>query len=227
MGKFIVIEGIDGSGKTTIANHVSEKLNDNGYKTIFVNKKNTDICDEYIKKFMGNIRKSLWENSPTDPVGEVPEKAWLFLHSLWYTMMEEKVINKLIDDYEFVVMDGWYYKFLARHLTNGEFDFELSYSIINTLRKGDFTFLLDIKPEVCFKRRDDFKPSELGAHEIKQEGKGETTFNKFVRYQNMVRNQYLGFGKEYGFNVIDTNSKNIDEVSEEIVNKIFLEKEGN
>lgn len=227
MGKFIVIEGIDGSGKTTIANSVSEKLNDNGYKTVFVNKKNTDICDEYIKKFMGNIRKSLWENSPTDPVGEVPEKAWLFLHSLWYTMMEEKVINKLIDDYEFVIMDGWYYKFLARHLTNGEFDFELSYSIINTLRKGDYTFLLDIKPEECFKRRDDFKPSELGAHEIKQKENEETAFNKFVRYQNMVRNQYLRFGKEYGFNVIDTNNKDIDEVSKEIVNKILLEKEEN
>lgn len=227
MGKFIVIEGIDGSGKTTISNHVSEKLNDNGYKTIFVNKKNTDICDEYIKKFMGNIRKSLWENSPTDPVGEVPEKAWLFLHSLWYTMMEEKVINKLIDDYQFVIMDGWYYKFLARHLTNGEFDFELSYSIINTLRKGDYTFLLDIKPEECFKRRDDFKPSELGAHEIKQKENGGTAFNKFVRYQNMVRNQYLRFGKEYGFNVIDTNNKDIDEVSKEIVNKILLGKEEN
>jgi len=227
MGKFIVIEGIDGSGKTTIANRVSERLNDNGYKTIFVNKKNTDVCDEYIKKFMGNIRKSLWENSPTDPVGEVPEKAWLFLHSLWYTMMEEKVINKLVDDYEFVIMDGWYYKFLARHLTNGEFDFDLSYSIINTLRKGDYTFLLDIKPEECFKRRGDFKPSELGAHEIKQEEKEEKAFIKFVRYQSMVRNQYLKFGKEYGFNLVDTNNRNIDEVSEEIVNKILLEKEEN
>ena len=61
----------------------------------------------------------------------------------------------------------------------------------------------------------------LYAHEVEQKEKGETAFDKFIRYQSMVRNQYLKFGKKYEFSVIDTNSKNIDEVSKEIVNKIL------
>ena len=225
MGKFVVIEGIDGSGKTTIAHNISDLLNEKGCKSIFINKKNTDICDDYIKKFMGNIRKSLWENLPTDPVGEVPEKAWLFLHSLWYTMMEEKVIKPLIEEYDYVIMDGWYYKFLARHLTNGEFNFDLSYSIIDTLTSGDYIYLLDIEPEECFKRRSDYKPSELGAHEVGKEDKGESNLDKFVRYQSMVRSRFIDFGKKYGFVVVDTNNKGIEEVSEEIVNNILAKKE--
>lgn len=217
-GRFVSIEGIDASGKTVISEKVKDDLIGKGHKAVCINKKNIDMYSPYINRFMANIKKSLWESQPNDPVSEVSEEVWLYIHTLWYKMMEEHLINKLLKENDFVILDGWYYKFLARHLVNVEFDFQYTFTVLNRLIKGDNIFFIDVKPEICWNRRDSFKPSEMGEHSDIKYG---DPFDRFVSYQNKVRQKYLEFSKEKNWCIVDGNDSDKDQVVEKIVCKLL------
>ena len=221
IGKFISIEGIDASGKADIGQKAAERLQEKGYKVIFINKKNLELYSPYIKKFMSNIKKSLWENKSDDPVDEVKEEEWLYLHTLWYQMMQNHLIVKLLKENDFVILDGWYYKFLARHLVNGDFDFDYTYSIINRLIQCDKVFLIDADPEVCWSRRKEFKPSEMGKH---SEIKSGSEHDRFITYQSNVRDKYLEFSKNYNWNIVKGNEVDVYVAVDKVVNMILEQK---
>ena len=212
-GKFIVIEGIDGSGKTTIANLLCDKLNQK-FKAIDVSKKSIEADSQYVKQFMKNIKKSLWESSSTDPVSQIDEESWLYLHILWYHLLQKQIIEKKLMDYNYVVTDGWFYKFWARHLTNmlnGDTDF--SKGLIQRLMSGDERILLDVSPQECFRRKQNVKPSEMGIHGVVS---GKTNYEKFVSYQSNVQQKYYEIADEYNFRRIDASPP-----PEKIVDKLW------
>lgn len=189
-GQFVTVEGIDGSGKSTAAKAVVDLLNRQGCSAVFINKKQIGAFEgTYLKRFMSGLSTSLWGAHPGDPVGSVPESAWLYLHSCWYYMLQDKIIRPAVDAGRVVVIDGWYYKFLARHLENGNFDFDLSFKVLSGLDTGDPIFLLDIEPERTWARRAIFSESELGAHAAARiDGSAK---DRFMMYQSAVRARYL------------------------------------
>lgn len=219
MGELIVIEGIDGAGKTTVSYHLNERLKKN-YKSIYINRKDLKTNSAYINKFMNNIKKSLWESSLDDPINEVDEEGWLYLHMLWYHMFQKNRIEILLKKYDYVIMDGWFYKFWARHLTNGGVDFDYSKQIISRLMKGDIVFYLDISPYKCFKRKAVCNQAELGILGNDYEGNIK---EKFVSYQTKVQHNYETIAKRMGFKIIDGDNT-VDNIVNQIEYRIIVQR---
>ena len=199
VGKLVCIEGIDASGKSKVAEQLCQELNYKGCQAVVLNKKDLDFSTEYITKFMANIKKSMWESKKDDPVQQISERAWLYLHAFWYEVVENDRLNLMMKSYDYVIIDGWFYKFLARHFVNVGKKEKYPISIFEKYKKGDFIYLLDIEPSICWGRRKEFKLSEMGAHAGMQQ---ESCFESYVGYQNLVRKEYLNMAQENKWNII-------------------------
>lgn len=215
----ISFEGIDACGKTSTLIEVERMLKEKGIKTISINKKSVDrYPTQFLRDYMKKVSSIIWEFTSLDPVGEIPEEVWVHKHALWYTMLNKYIIEPLRKEYEIILIDGWYYKFLARHLSNGEYNFDLTFKIFDSIQACDLAFLFDVNPEECFKRREEFKPSELGEH---SKVKGKSEKERFIHYQNEVRNNYLKLAKGQNFKLLDLNNKTSEEVSSLVCNSII------
>ncbi|MCK4827685.1 hypothetical protein KA005_68795 [bacterium] len=217
-GFFVPIEGIDGCGKTSTAQAVTQALSVRGINAKFVNKKQTEgYFGRYLPRFMRGLKTALWDAEPSDPVSEVPEDVWLYLHTCWYKMLAIKLIKPLVTDGQIVIMDGWYYKFLARHLVNGNFDFQHSYRVLAELPLGNPVFFLDVLPKVSWSRRESFRASEIGAHGQDISGSSQ---ERYMAYQGAVREQFLKFSHAENWQVLPIGSSGLENVTQIIVDII-------
>lgn len=214
----ITFEGIDACGKTSTVTQVEKLLNNKGIKTICLNKKAVDkYPTEFLRDYMSKVSSIIWEFNSKDPVAQIPEEAWVFKHALWYTMLNQYIIESLKNEYEVILIDGWYYKFLARHLSNGDYNFDLTFKIFDSVNECDFIYLLDVSPEVCFNRRENFKLSELGEHgQISDQSPRE----RFIKYQCKVRNNYHKLATNDRWKILEMDNKELAEVSEIVANSI-------
>ena len=216
MSKLVVFEGIDGSGKTTLAKHLRNEL---GERAFFLSKKSVDADTVFKKQFMLEVKPILWERKPNEPISQIDEESWLYLHILWYHMLQNFVINNKLKEYEYVIMDGWYYKFLARHFVNNKMDSSTAMYLVNRLLQPDKIFLLNVPPEICFYRKGIIKPSECGIHEKGVET--EFVIKDFCEYQNKVYAAYLEILNGLSPCIIDASqavSSILDEIIIEVVN---------
>lgn len=214
MGKLIIIEGIDGSGKTTVAQLVASKL---GSKAHFISKKSTETVTNYQKSFMSEVRPILWGRSASEPIHEIDEESWLYLHMLWYHMLQEFVLAPKLQQYDYVIMDGWYHKFLARHIVNEKMNPELGTYLSSQLIQGDKTYLLKVSPEVCFERKGGVKPSECGVH---KDANITNLKDSFCQYQNKVYEAYAKLDQD-GRKFINIDAEvSIDNVVAELVKEL-------
>jgi thymidylate kinase len=217
LSKLIVFEGIDGSGKTTLAYHLRDELGENAF---FLSKKSIEAGTEFQRQFMSEIKPILWERKPNEPISEIDEESWLYLHMLWYHMLQNFVIINKLEEYEYVIMDGWYYKFLARHFVNKKMETSTAKYLVNRLLQPDKIFLLNAPPEICFNRKGIIKASECGAHE--KGTKTEWAINDFCEYQKKVYDAYLEILNGSSMSIIDA-SQAIDSILDEIIKKVRSE----
>jgi thymidylate kinase len=213
MGKLIIIEGIDGSGKTTVAKALCDSL---GSDVQFISKKSIDADTLFRKEFMAMVKPILWEHSGTEPLHEIDEESWLFLHMLWYHMLQEYTLVPHLARFKYVVMDGWYYKFLARHIVNQKMETSLAKKLTSRLFTGDKVFMLNVPPEICYHRKGGAKSSEYGIHKDANTGR---TFQAFCDYQSKVHDAYMNFENKKRFINIDAN-KSIQSVVDDVLRTV-------
>ena len=211
MAKLIVFEGIDGSGKTTIAKHLKKML---GADACFISKKSTDASTAFQKQFMSEINPILWGRKPNEAIYEIDESTWLYLHMLWYHMLQEYVIRPNLNQYEYVIMDGWFYKFLARHYVNNKKDYNEADYLMKKLLRPDYIFLLNASPKSCYNRKGKIKASECGIHNDKILKK--LSILNFCKYQEEVYSAYLEIFKNSEVSIIDAE-QGIDRIIETIM----------
>ncbi len=211
MAKIIVIEGIDGAGKTTIAKRLKKMLGD---EACFISKKSIDAKTVFQKRFMSELKPILWGHKADEKIYEIDEITWLYLHMLWYHMLQEYVISPKLNQYKYVIMDGWFYKFLARHYVNNQRNCELANYLFRKLLKPDYIFLLRASPELCYIRKGNVKPSECGVHNNRI--LTESSVTNFCKYQEEVYEAYLQVFENADFTVIDAEQK-IDSIIKTII----------
>lgn len=206
MGVLIGLEGIDASGKTTISLLLEEKLMSNGIKAKRVLKKNTDYMDKRIKDYTTTVKSLIWNDS-NDPYHFVTSQGWLFKHALWYSVLAENYIEPNLKEYDVLIVDGWFYKIYSRFLLKEDFNKELLNSVFKSIRRCDYVFMLDASPEICWKRRENFRYTEMGGYDFEV----KDPFKSFVDYQSKVREQLKGIGKKEDWNIIPTDNLTVNE----------------
>ena len=145
-GYLIVVEGIDGSGKSTIAKSLVEQLILVGYDSIYIRNPGDT-------KFAEEIRKIVLSNNEISN----DEQALLFTAAMSNTL-REKVLPS-INDNKIVVMDRYYhslyvyqnfYKEPKRQLL-----FNILYNTLTKICKQDYFILVEASPEICKARIDE------------------------------------------------------------------------
>ncbi len=148
-GKFVVIEGIDGSGKTTQAKRLVEYFEKKGIKSIYTKEPTDEVIGKLIRKVLsGELR--------------LPHVAFQYLFAAdraVHQIQIEKYLKKGLT----VVSDRYFwssavYGLVDRGITNRESDRErllVALSILSMYHRfivPDYTFYLRVSTDEAFKR---------------------------------------------------------------------------
>lgn len=200
-GKFIVFEGPDGSGKTTILNNVNEILISKGYKTNLLREPGGTFISEKIRDIIIDN-----ENINMDAKTE----ALLFAASRAQLVSEK--IKPLIDSGEIILCD----RFVLSSLTYQGVGRGLGIEEIKTINdfatgglKADLTvfFNIDYK-EALIRKRKNFTADRLE--------------NEEFDFHKKIFNAYLDMAKLYQDEICEIDaSKSIDEVSKSALDLIL------
>ena len=220
-GMFICFEGLDGSGKSTIAKEVVKLLKKENDKVIFLDKKSTDFDSGYVTSHMKAIKDILWDYAPDDPLNELGDHHWLYLNASWFSVLDKCKLQPLIEKGYTVVMDNWYFKFLARFSLKENFNFQLAQDCFSQLTAPDLTIFLDVDPEVAVSRREEFSISETG----NMDGLSGRTSINFITYQSSVREKLKVRSIQENWLNIDVNIMSEEDVTEEIFNHLINKKD--
>ncbi|MBE6455713.1 MAG: dTMP kinase [Alphaproteobacteria bacterium] len=204
MGKFIIIEGIDGAGKTTLIAKLSDYLSSENISHIVV-------CGAKETNFAKNILELLLEAEKKEPVDPC-------ISSLLFMAMEKDVYNKVIkpalNKGMWVICDRFFDSTLIYHgfaEKNKEIIHNFKGLLDFTFKKviPDLTFILDISPEIAKSRLR--KRSELNVYDYKG-----------LDYKKNMRQGYLKIAKEHQdkYKIINANQK-LNEIMNEVTECIF------
>ncbi|MEZ5016220.1 MAG: dTMP kinase [Flavipsychrobacter sp.] len=142
-GKFFVFEGIDGSGKSTQIELLSQKLQDEGHKVYST----CEPTDGQIGKFIRSILKG--ENK-TD---EQTIAALFLADRLDHLHNEENGLLKKIEEGYIIICDRYYFSSYAYHSAHVPLDWVIkANSLPANLLKPDLNIFLDLAPEKSMER---------------------------------------------------------------------------
>ncbi len=196
-GAFIVFEGADGAGKSSVCGRVEEELTKEGFSVM----RTAEPTHEGIGAF---IRSG--------SAGDISQKTEALLFVADRNDHTER-IEKAVSEGKIVLCDRYFASTVAYQSAKLDGDAsEMDWLIrINDefIDRPNAIILLDIDPEVGLNRVDT---------------RGET-ISKFERidFQKQVRDNYLYLAEQYGFDVVDASGTQ-DEVFEkvmEIVRKVI------
>ena len=186
-GLFIVLEGIDGSGKTTLARSLKSQLESvRGWKV--------QLTAEPTKGPVGSLLRQETIDSPR-------AEAMLFIAD---RACHTDEMRALVEKGTTVICDRYYASTLAYQsasLSGPVLDYGLLEEMNDAVTmEPDLTILLDIDPEVSGGRVD-------------SRGEQKSKFER-LEFQRRVRDNYLRIAKERGFSVLDASKSPEDLCSE-------------
>ncbi|MCP6726589.1 MAG: dTMP kinase [Patescibacteria group bacterium] len=188
-GKFIVFEGLDGSGQSTQTNLLKHFLSKQGY-SILITKEPT--LDSQAGKLIRSALDKEKELSPKE------------LQQLFAEDRKEHVNNVIIPALEvgtWVISDRYFFSSFAFGASDG-IDIEWLIEINKGFPLPDATFLLEVRPEICVQR-------------IQSRGKPQQLFE----YEEKLKNVWEGYKKVAdrfnGIHIID-GEQSIEKVAEDV-----------
>ena len=205
-GKFIVIEGIDGCGKTTQIEELSRWLPKSG----LINKDSKLITTrEPGGSLLGKkLRKLILDNNEDNKPSSLTE---LLLYSADRAEHVSKIISPALNNNDWVISDRFSDSTLAYQGYGRNINLDIIKNIESIVCQGeypDLTFFLEISPEESILRRKNEIPDR-----IESEG---------IRFLEKVNEGFKLIAKEKNWKVISAsqNIKTIsNQIKETIVNK--------
>ncbi len=196
MAKFIVFEGVDGSGKTTQISRLAEDLRDQGYKIVFTREPGGTRIGEKIRGIL------------LDPENlELDERAESLLYAAARAQHVREVIEPALKSGNTVLCDRFCASTLAYQGYGRGIDLDFLRRV-NRLATGglepDLTLLFDMDPGEGLRRVQDFR---RGTDRLEQEG---------AEFYRRVRKGYLELAVEEGMKVI-----NADNPVKEVYNEVY------
>lgn len=193
-GRFIVVEGVDGSGKSTVAARVADDLVRRGRKVLRTREPGGTLLGEKIRTLLLDAK-----NAEMVPFTE------LFLYMASRAQLVDEIIRPSLKNGIDVVCDRYYYSTAAYQGAAGRVGIPVVLAVAEKIAKferPDLVALLDLDPAIARRRE--------GIRDDRVESKG-------VRYQKRVRAGFLQLAKRdrKRIKVIDAG-RSADEVFDDV-----------
>lgn len=189
-GQLIVLEGADGSGRSTQIDLLKEWLEGQGYGTINVGlKRSTLVADELEQAQQGNI---LTETTRS-----------LFYATDFADQLENTILPALQAGF-IVLADRYIYTLMARDMVRGA-PRDWVRSLYSIAIVPDAVYYLRVNPQQLVERN--FKKNaRLNYWESGMDiGLSRKMFESFIKYQRLVQAEFRRMQTEYRFTVVNGN----------------------
>ncbi len=200
-GKFIVIEGLDGSGKSTQIQRLADTLRLRGEK-VYITAEPTDF------ETGGYLRRILSESQNKN----MYLQAALFLADrLEHITHPEFGIKRYLDEGYTVICDRYYYSSFAYQGTATDMDWVMDINLnCQAMLTPDLCVFLDVNPDTC-------------KHRIDSVREKPELYEKDIDLMQQIRQNFLDvlarLKPEQTIAIIDAN-RSLEEIEKEILNYV-------
>lgn len=217
---FVALEGIDGSGKTSTADHVAMLLSAADVPVLRVNKKTPPFTDPLIAEHMAGLRRLLWpadHGSVEDPFRRMGELHWIYLMAAWFYTLQERVIEPAVAAGQVVVVDSWIYKFLARVRIHHEVPWQHTRAVFEEIRHPDLVVMLDVPPETALLR----KAGAYTAGEAGNQANEQAGHQAFLDHQRDLLATLHELADAHAWTRLDTGSSDLETASSRVAQVVL------
>jgi dTMP kinase len=204
VGKLIVVEGADGSGRSTQITRLVEWLEITGHATIQVGlKRSTLVSEELERAQQGNILSRTTLS--------------LFYATDFADQLENSILPALKAGF-IVLADRYIYTLMARDMVRGMDEGWLK-NLYGLALEPDAVFYLSVAAEELVQRNLS-KNATLDYWESGMDlGLSRDMFDSFVEYQNAMESVFRQLQKTYGFTIVNGN-RSVDGITNDLRKKI-------
>jgi dTMP kinase len=210
-GRLIVVEGADGSGRSTQIAMLVEWLEGCGHATVQVGLKRSTLVSEELERAQeGNIlsRTTLSLFYATDFADQL-----------------ENIILPALKSGFIVLADRYIYTLMARDMVRGMDEAWLK-NLYGIALEPDAVFYLHVPPEELV-QRSFAKNTALDYWESGMDlGLSRDMFDSFMKYQTAMQKTFRYFQATYGFTIVD-GLRSVDAINNELRKKIGATLTGN
>lgn len=194
----IAFEGIDGAGKTTTAELVFRLLESQVPNLRYYMRKSVDFRAPYVQRQMKKLAEVLWpkdiDQQDRDPLGS---EFWALLTASWFAATNHTFLTAAAKEGVHLITDSWYFRMIAKMTAEG-LDRAWLHSLFQGVQTPDLVVLLDIEPEVAWRRREHFAVFETGGWQLAE---GDE-YTRFCQWQGRVRSELLSMAKALNWFVV-------------------------
>ena len=203
-GKLIVVEGADGSGRSTQIKMLVEWLEGAGHSTIQVGLKHSTLVSEELDKAQqGNI---------------LSHTTLSLFYATDFADQMENIILPALRAGQMVLADRYIYTLMARDLVRG-LDNKWLKNLYGMALKPDAVFYLEVPPEELVQRNLS-KNATLDYWESGMDlGLSRDVFDSFLKYQTTMQATFRRMQRSYGFTIVN-GSRPVDVVTASLQKKI-------
>jgi dTMP kinase len=204
-GKLIVMEGADGSGRSTQMDILRDYLENKGHATVNVGlRRSTLVSEELQEAKQGNV------------LGEITRS--LFYATDFADQLENRIIPAMKAGF-IVLADRYIYTLMARDIVRGA-DREWVRSLYGMALVPDLVIYVKVSPAQLIERNLR-KSATLDYWESGMDlGLSRDSFDSFIRYQRLIQKEFALMQDEYGFATVNGNSA-IRSVAREISSRLM------
>jgi len=187
-GSLIVLEGMDGSGRSTQISLLTEWLESEGFAVATMGLRRSGLVAK-------DIDALLAENTITKMT------LTLMYATDFYDQLEHRIIPALRSDFV-VLADRYFYTLIARAAARG-IERDYLHGLYEMALRPDLTFWLNVRPEAAFER--EFRKS----HTISYWESGrdlslsDDLYQSFIMYQAKIKKEFEKLSEQHGFLAMD------------------------
>jgi dTMP kinase len=203
-GNLIVVEGADGSGRSTQISLLTEWLESEGFAVQTMGLRRSYLVSE-------DIDALLAENAVTRLT------LALMYSTDFFDQLERRILPALRSGL-IVIADRYIFTLIARAAVRG-ISRDYLHGIYEIALRPDLTFWLNVRPEVAFDR--EFKKSQTISYweSGRDMSLSNDLFQSFIRYQSLIKREFEYLSKRHGF--IELNGEaSVAEVNRELRTRI-------
>lgn len=210
-GKLIVVEGADGSGRSTQITRLVQWLEGCGHATVQVGlKRSTLVSEELEQAKQGNI---------------LSHTTLSLFYATDFADQLENIILPALKAGCMVLADRYIYTLMVRDMVRG-IDEAWLRNVYGMALAPDAVFYLSVSPEELVQRTL-AKNSALDYWESGMDvGLSRDIFDAFLKYQALVEKQFKRLQGIYGFTIVDGH-RSIETITDELQKKISAVLTGN